>query len=172
MKSIQKAFAGVATSLSLAAVAVLGRPYLMHALTSLRYYRMLQALEAQYQAELRDVDRRVNQIGTAFFESRRDYFTPKTSELNLGPLMMEAVLESGLQSVKRVVAMELWVRATRRYMINLLGVGAKDKALQVQYELRDQEFDNTAVYDERMRPSGFPIDDLLAYLKRAVTKDG
>lgn len=165
MKPIQKAFIGVVTSVSVAAVAVLGRTYLQQVVTSLQYHRKLLVLAAEYKAALRDVERRADEVGAAYFESRRDYFVHLANGLDQSEVATEGALANMLLTTQKVAAMQLRISCMRLYSIRLREIGAKQEAAKLQEELHDQEHDNNDDYIPRMRQSGFPVNDLLDYLR-------
>lgn len=170
MKTIQKAFLGVLSSISVAAVAVLGRPYLQQVLMSQQYQRKLSIMAAEYRATLRGIDRRADILGTAFFESKRDYFLRQVNELGLSDLAAEGAMENLLQVTKKVTSMELRIDAMRRHLNQLRVAGAKYEAAALHLAIVDQQKDNNDDYIPRMQQSGFPVDDLLDYLRENMPK--
>lgn len=171
MKSLQKAFIGVATSICVATVAVLGRPYIQQVLMSQQYQRKLSVMAAEYRADLRDANRMTDELATAFFESRRDYFRQQVNELGLSDLAADGAMENMLQVTKKVTSMELRINAMRRYLNRLRVVGAKREAAALRQAIEDQQKDNNDDYIPRMRQSGFPVDDLLNYLRQNMPKN-
>ena len=161
---------GVVASLSVAAVAVLGRPFLEQVVMSQQYQRKLSILAAEYRAALRNIDWRADELGTAFFESKRAYFMQQASELDQSKLATEGTLAGILQTTQKMAAMQLRTYAMRQYLISLRGIGAKQEAAKLQEDLDDQIADDNDDYIPRMRQSGFPVDDLFKYLRQNIPK--
>lgn len=156
-------------SVSVAFVAVLARPYLQNVLMSQQYQRKLSVLAAEYRAALRDVNRRADEIGAAFFDSKRDYFQRLVDELGKGEPATRGAMESMLQATKKMAAMELRIYAMRQHSIKLRQIGAKSEASKMRDAIEDQEKDNNDDYIPRMRQSGYPINDLIIYIRQTIS---